>query len=184
MAKRMVPITRMSPRFRHACARQLPIGYGRVSVVLAVASVISLVGCGSDSSPRRAIYGNVRVDAIEDVNGSISFFPTDGNRGPATSTAIVSGSYEFTKENGPYAGPHRVMVGIAAKQLTSASQDSSAAADEALAEGKQVLMQIPDGRRADKAAQSEAAPRQWNTKFNVPADGDPRKDFAFSNASL
>ncbi len=146
--------------------------------------MLSLVGCGSDSNPRRAIYGNIRIDGLEDGNGSISFFPTDGNRGPAASTAIVAGRYEFTKENGPYAGPHRVMVGIAAKEPTLPSQDSSAPGKQAVVEGKQALIQIPDGRSADRATQSTAAPRKWDTKFNVPADGDPRKDFSFSSASL
>lgn len=148
------------------------------------AGVISLVGCGSDTNPRQAIYGNVQVDALEDVNGSISFFPTDGNRGPAASTAIVAGSYEFTKANGPYAGPHRVMVGIAAKRPTLQGQnDLSGSNEQAVVEGKRALIQIPDGRRAKKAAQFNAAPRKWETRFNVPADGDSRKDFTFSSAS-
>lgn len=174
----------MSPRFSRTCARQFLCGRGLVSGVLAVASVIALTGCGSETSPRRALHGNIRVEALEDVNGSISFFPTDGNRGPAASTAIVAGHYEFTKENGPYAGPHRVMVGIAAKKPTSQRQESSAAGEQAVVEGKQALIQIPDGRRADQGALSNAEPKKWDTQFNVPADGDLRTDFTFSSASL
>lgn len=74
---------------------------------------VSLVGsgCGHDSGPQRfPVHGRVSRAGAELSEGSISFLPADGNEGPAASTGIVDGEYRFTTQDGPVAGPHRVVV--------------------------------------------------------------------------
>jgi hypothetical protein len=44
--------------------------------------------------------------------GTISFLPEAGNTGPAATSSVVEGEYRFSFEDGPIAGPHRVLVTI------------------------------------------------------------------------
>src|SRR5262249_5944540 len=46
----------------------------------------------------------------EKPTGSITFVPTVLQSGPAATTAIVDGRYQFDRTNGPTEGPHHVIV--------------------------------------------------------------------------
>ena len=69
-----------------------------------------LAGCGKGGPARLPIEGSVvRADG-EKIHGSITFVPAEGREGPAATTGVLDGAYRFDRENGPTAGPHRVMV--------------------------------------------------------------------------
>jgi len=69
-------------------------------------------GCGgtADGLRRVAVDGAVIRDGAPVPHGSVAFVPGEGVPGPAASTAIESGRYEFTSENGPVPGPQTVIV--------------------------------------------------------------------------
>jgi hypothetical protein len=150
-------------------------------LTLVLVAPFAIFGCGGEASPRRAVHGTVRVGSSQDINGSISFFPSDGNSGPATSTAIVSGQYEFTESNGPFPGMHRVVVGIDPSAMSQQTPAETPAAP-AIAEGKQALLERAEPKPKRSSAGTGA--RKWDLKFDVPADGDSRKDFAFEVSGL
>ena len=46
----------------------------------------------------------------EKLSGSITFLPAPGRPGPAATTKLAEGSYQFDRSNGPTAGPHTVII--------------------------------------------------------------------------
>lgn len=80
---------------------------GTLILLLAVAC-----GCGgaADGLRRVAVEGAVIRDGTPVPHGSVAFIPGEGVPGPAASTAIDAGRYEFTPENGPVPGPQTVIV--------------------------------------------------------------------------
>lgn len=151
-----------------------------VCCAFVVAFVVAFIGgCGGEASQRRAIQGRVRLDSVDVAKGSITLLPSDGNRGPAVSTAIVAGRYQFNSETGPYPGSHRVIVGIdRTKELAPAAANGVQATDSAT--GK--LAPAPASRRENsgEATGPVAEKSQWTTRFVIPADGDQRRDFDFA----
>ena len=84
---------------------------GPVAAVWALVALGTLVvGCGEDHSARLPIWGTVSCATREKLNGSITFLPAKGKPGPAATTSLVDGEYHFDRNNGPTAGPHRVIV--------------------------------------------------------------------------
>jgi hypothetical protein len=72
-----------------------------------------IAGCGGESGPKRvSVSGTVEHAGQPLAKGSVSYLPTAG--GPAATTGIVDGRYEFTSETGPVAGPQQVVVRSAA----------------------------------------------------------------------
>ncbi len=68
-------------------------------------------GCGRDDGPRRvAVHGNVRLANVPLKSGQIRFNPTDGTQGPSAAAAIIDEQYEFTTDDGPLVGTHRVEI--------------------------------------------------------------------------
>ena len=72
---------------------------------------VLLIGCGKDSGVVRLPVGGkvVRADG-KPLSGSITFLPAEGRPGPAATTRLVDGKYQFDRSNGPTAGPSRVIV--------------------------------------------------------------------------
>jgi len=69
-----------------------------------------LAGCGRESEiVRLPVRGAVTLASGEQLNGSITFLPV-GGRGPAATTTVKDGSYQFDRTNGPTAGLHRVVI--------------------------------------------------------------------------
>jgi len=56
------------------------------------------------------IHGTAKLVHGEPFDGMITFVPDAGNAGPSASATLKNGVYEFTTQNGPVAGPHRVTV--------------------------------------------------------------------------
>ena len=106
-----------------------------------------LAGCGGAASGRVAFSGRVSKDGEPVPRGFVSFRPSEGHSGPAANTDIVDGEYRFSDLDGPMAGPHQVVVNVAA-------QGSKAAG----------------GR-----AQVEAT--QWDFDVNVHESGEFESDF-------
>jgi hypothetical protein len=103
--------------------------------ILALAAVAA--GCGRDPAARLPVYGDVSCADGQTFNGSISFVPVAGSRGPAATTGIGNGYYCFDSADGPMAGPHRVLIrkilpaGWALKSLHKNNKNNPAAAPAA-----------------------------------------------------
>jgi hypothetical protein len=70
-----------------------------------------LAGCGRDSEiVRLPVRGDVTLSGGEQFNGSITLIPASGQRGPAATTTVKDGNYQFDRTNGPTAGPHHVVI--------------------------------------------------------------------------
>src|SRR5688500_2861448 len=77
--------------------------------------IVNFLGCDSSDKKwdRKSVRGEVVIkettEAAE-VNGSMSFLQAAGLNGPAASTEVVAGQYNFDATNGPIAGEHDVFV--------------------------------------------------------------------------
>ncbi len=56
------------------------------------------------------MHGTVTLASGEKPSGSITFLPAKGGAGPAATTALAEGSYQFDRSNGPLAGPKTLIV--------------------------------------------------------------------------
>ena len=56
------------------------------------------------------MHGTVTLANGEKPNGSITFLPAKGATGPAATTTLVEGSYQFDRRNGPMTGSKTVIV--------------------------------------------------------------------------
>ncbi|MEQ9409970.1 MAG: hypothetical protein RIK87_19700 [Fuerstiella sp.] len=82
-------------------------------VTLILFLVGSLAGCGDKGPVRIPVTGLVYSSSIpENLNGSIAVLPEGDTKGPAANGLIRSGTYEFTVENGPVPGRHRVLIDV------------------------------------------------------------------------
>lgn len=94
-------------RYRNSCSSRAAC----LLALLALASLVSATGCsGGDRLDRIPVHGTVRLSAGPATSGSISLLPEAGRKGPAATASIRAGHFEFTKQDGPVAGPHRVIV--------------------------------------------------------------------------
>jgi hypothetical protein len=68
-------------------------------------------GCGRETTlDRLPVHGAVTKPDGERLNGSISFIPAPGQKGPSATTKLDEGKYAFDRTNGPTAGPHKVII--------------------------------------------------------------------------
>ena len=80
-------------------------------VVGAIMFVTLQTGCGSADGPVRVpVSGTVTLNDTPLLIGVIRFVPTDNDGGPAASTRIVGGEFEFSSGNGPLIANHRVEI--------------------------------------------------------------------------
>jgi len=85
--------------------------------------VLLLVGCsGGDGPDRVPLSGEVTRAGSPVARGTVSFLPAEGHSGPAATTGIAEGRYQFSKTDGPVAGPHQVIVSLALDDKTSPPQ--------------------------------------------------------------
>ncbi|MBN2292599.1 MAG: hypothetical protein JXM70_09250 [Pirellulales bacterium] len=79
-------------------------------ITLAVIMVL-LCGCGRGIDPRRAaVHGRVTLDGKPLQEGTISFFPTAGNKGAIAGGQIIDGSYDIPRAKGPMSGKNRIEI--------------------------------------------------------------------------
>jgi hypothetical protein len=98
------------------------------------------------------VCGTVTPASGEKFSGSISFLPAEGRPGPAATTSLTDGEYRFDRQDGPTAGPHRVVVN----------------------------MVIPKGAALEarnKKAPAAGGKTSWTLSAEVPANGPYQCDF-------
>lgn len=89
-------------------------GVSRRWLVWLTLSAMFFSSCSKPSGPRRvSVSGSVRLAGKPLPPASISFQPDQGHSGPAANGEIVNGQYRLTTEDGPTAGPHRVVISLA-----------------------------------------------------------------------
>ncbi len=141
---------------------------------------LCLSGCGGTSEPgRHAVWGNVSVGGTSVVKGSISFLPSQGVSGPPATTVIEAGEYRFTKENGPFAGAYRVVIGIEATP-ESAAGATSATSTAGLSSGIKVAPPPEDTGRGYRTPKLASPKTQWESQCTIEETGEDQKDFALS----
>ena len=135
------------------------------------------------------ISGLVTVDGSDIESGTIGFFPTRGTSGPSTTSLIRVGRFQFTTENGPYAGAYRAEITIDQidpngqernKQVQSGSSVSSgqSASDNALVDPKKRMTnQSKAAARKNARKNAGESKRKWNVDCVVPADGPMELNF-------
>jgi hypothetical protein len=160
-------------------------------VLLAMAWML-VAGCDSTST-RRSISGTVSVDGKPVEKGSIMFLPDAGHRGPSASSSILGGEYQFSTDNGPTAGSHRVVIGVG---LSSPNSNAGAPAAQ---ESTEPTAPASSTSAKQGPAESPSLPiksgepnpivvnrTQWESTVIVPAaDADDAAtpiDFSFQNS--
>lgn len=104
---------------------------------------IVAVGCSGEAGPERiAVKGHVTLDGVPLGLGLVRLIPIDQNGGPGAMTTIVGGDFEFTAENGPVAGKHRVEIEATDYQVFDID-DEAAFAREMAATGKSPMAENP-----------------------------------------
>jgi hypothetical protein len=83
-------------------------------VALLVVSALSGAGCGrSDGPDRKPLIGTVTSrDIAGDLQGTIALLPDEKTHGPAANGTIREGHYQFSDDDGPVAGLHRVLIDV------------------------------------------------------------------------
>ncbi|MCA9122764.1 MAG: hypothetical protein H6822_36430 [Planctomycetaceae bacterium] len=140
-----------------------------------------LLGCGGPSEPgRHAIQGVASVNGTNIAKGSISFFPAQGVSGRPVTTVIEAGEYHFTRENGPFAGEHRVVIGIEIEPISTV-ETASAGVSTGLSSGIKVAPPPEDARRRRPGTPKITPPKtQWEIQCTIEENGDDQKDFVLS----
>ncbi len=120
----------------------------------------TFAGCGKGSGVARVpIHGTISVSDGEKLNGFITFLPDEGRGGPAATTKLADGEYQFDRHDGPTIGPHRVIIKrIIPKSVMMASRN--------------------DSRLAHAKGASAKEPKEWTLSFDVTDDGKYVCDFA------
>jgi hypothetical protein len=155
----------------------------RLPLFVTALCLLASAGCGANVDPRRPMHGEVTVDSLRVERGSISFLPTGETVGPAATTAIAGGRYEFTRSNGPYTGTYRVKVGIIALQTSEIEPPVAIPAEGGAASAKAGLIQT---RRSNSSSDlgSQEKSRQWDAECVIDAQGSDRQNFDFTTESL
>ncbi len=83
-----------------------------MSWVLALGLCGACLGCRGSDDPwdRVAVRGEVTLDGQPLATGKITFFPIDGNKGPAAGGDIENGRFELDQAEGPVTGANRVEI--------------------------------------------------------------------------
>ncbi len=137
-----------------------------------LACLVCVTGCSSATS-RVEVAGEVTVDASPVSDGTISLLPDRGHRGPAATTAIQGGRFQFTTADGPLPGPHRAVVSLGS-QLPSGQPVMSI--DQASAVAKRAQDNSDSQPAATRSPASTTSttppmPGRWETTVEIPAPG-------------
>jgi len=151
---------------------------------------ITITACDSPQT-RQPITGFVKVDGQAVERGSITLLPDQGHRGPSTSSSIAGGKYQFTSENGPPPGSHRVIIGIEQPQ-TDSSPSCETSPPTAGPESSSIAKPGPANTSSwtikSRELNSPAVSRtRWESTVFVPAFDSPEADqplhFSFQNGT-
>lgn len=120
---------------------------------------LALAGCGSDGPARLSVGGKVSLGDQPLARGSISFVPAEGQKGVAANTEIKDGRYQFSRDDGPQAGPYRVTV------MRSFTKDEA------------------DKMRREATPNAPAPPTEWVFDIKVPSGGSSSENFQLESKS-
>jgi len=136
-------------------------------------------GHGTGRPGRQPVFGRVTSGGKPLAGGSISFYPAEGQTGPAANTRIANGRYEFSRDDGPFAGPHHIVVLFVRdaqdeSRLSAAGTKGKRAAAPVgkAADGGESTPPAADPPPPAAATQSHA----WESDVEVPAKGSLRVD--------
>jgi hypothetical protein len=128
--------------------------------LLALIALIIASGCsGNTDVVRLPVSGTVALSNGEKLSGSITFVPATGHTGPAATTLLGDGHYQFDRTNGPTAGPHQLIV----KKLPS----------------KSVLLESRGGKKPAESVGAAPLQRktQWTLLVDFAENGPYQRDF-------
>jgi len=96
------------------CPLTTSLSAWRNRLSLAIGAILPLlltVGCSGLEGPVRIkVAGHVTLDGVPLAFGVIRFIPQDDKAGPAASTQIIGGEFQFSREDGPVVASHRVEI--------------------------------------------------------------------------
>ena len=119
-------------------------------------ATLLLAGCsGSDGPERVPLHGQVTRAGASVGRGTISLLPAEGQSGPAATTVIEEGRYEFTRSDGPVAGPHRVVISLAVDEKEAPASPPAP----------------PPGPAGKAASPAKSSARRWELRVDVPEKG-------------
>jgi len=114
-----------------------------VAHALSAFAVLLNSGCSGDNGPvRMAVTGRVILDTEPLNSGVIRFIPAGESAGPGAMAKIVDGEFQFTAQNGPVCGNHRVEV-EAGDYLNFEIDDEQAFAEAVRKSGKSPMAKNP-----------------------------------------
>ncbi|MEZ6129253.1 MAG: hypothetical protein R3C59_11265 [Planctomycetaceae bacterium] len=75
---------------------------------------LCVCGCGGPEGPVRIPLAGLisAADIPGGLNGTISLLPHGETKGPAANGLIREGLFQFTSDDGPVAGTHRVLIDV------------------------------------------------------------------------
>jgi len=79
-----------------------------IPFALLLFAVALTIGCGPSGPTRAEVSGIVSLNGTPVSEGSINFFPAEGNKGPEAGGAIRDGKYHIPRAVGPVVGKNRV----------------------------------------------------------------------------
>ncbi len=79
-------------------------------LLIVLATLVVLPGCGSDGPSRVALSGIVTRAGQPLESGSLSCTPAPGQRGVAANATIAKGRYQFSRDDGPTPGLYKVLI--------------------------------------------------------------------------
>jgi hypothetical protein len=150
------------PASCRAITEPQPMRHRAQFVAMAMAGTVILVaalmaGCGQAVPARAPVHGTVSRFNGEKLNGSISFLPAEGKAGPAATTRLADGEYQFDRKNGPAPGPHVVII----KKIFS----------------KEAALKSMVEKKSATPGDAAAAKSEWSLTADVPRDPPYRCDF-------
>lgn len=112
-------------------------------LLLIICSLL-LAGCGgSGKSQRIEVQGKVELGGKPAPPATITFSPAQGHTGPAANGSLApDGKYHLSSEDGPFAGPHQVLIKLLPTKF-SAPKTSNADGSATKSEWKFEVV-IPD----------------------------------------
>ena len=163
--------------------------YGWLAASLAVLAICLVAGWGrSAGRPGRvSVSGRVLLDGQPVASGSINFYPAEGHAGPAANTGISNGRYQFSREDGPFVGPHHVVVAFLRDAADEAQFARSTKVRQPSAVPESAVPESAGGGAGSKSGGSDSPPavaagRSHTREFDleVPATAAPRLDLEIS----
>ncbi|QDV16517.1 hypothetical protein Pan153_11470 [Gimesia panareensis] len=84
--------------------------FKRITLLCCLCLVVSGCGTSTDTPPRAAVRGIVKLDGDPLSEGVIRFIPSGANQGPKSTVTIREGIFNVDEEYGPVVGMNRIEI--------------------------------------------------------------------------